>query len=25
MNHWPECIDIYHGASLGQRYSSLFK
>jgi len=18
MNHWPECIDIWHGTSLGQ-------
>jgi len=25
MNHWPECIDIWHGASLGQGDSSLFK
>jgi len=25
MNHQPECIDIEHGASLGQGDSSLFK
>jgi len=25
MNHWPECIDIWHGVSLGQGDSSLFK
>jgi len=25
MNHWPECIDILHGASLGLGDSSLFK
>jgi len=18
MNHWPECIDVWHGTSLGQ-------
>jgi len=23
MNHWPECIDIWHGVSLGQGDSSL--
>jgi len=25
MNHWPECIDIWHRTSLGQGDSSLFK
>jgi len=25
MNHWPECIDVWHGASLGPGYSSLLK
>jgi len=25
MNHWSECLDIYHGASLGQGDSNLFK
>jgi len=25
MNHWPEFINIWHGASLGQGDSSLFK
>jgi len=25
MNQWPECIDIWHGASLGKGNSSLFK
>jgi len=25
MNHWPECIDIWHGASLGLGDSCLFK
>jgi len=25
MNHWPECIDIWHGTFLGQGDSSLFK
>jgi len=25
MNHWPECIDIWLGASLGPGDSSLFK
>jgi len=25
MNHWPECIDIWHGTSLEQGDSSLFK
>jgi len=24
-DHWPECIDIWHGTSLGQAYSNLFK
>jgi len=24
MNHWPECIDIWHGTSLGPRYSVKF-
>jgi len=24
MNHWLECIDIWHGTSLGQGDSSLF-
>jgi len=24
MSHWPECIDIWHGASLGLGFSSLF-
>jgi len=25
INHWPECIDIWHGTSLGQEDSGLFK
>jgi len=25
MNHWPEWIDIWHGASLGQGDSNMFK
>jgi len=25
MNPWPECFDIWHGTSLGQGNSSLFK
>jgi len=25
MNLWPECIDIWHGTSLGQGDSNLFK
>jgi len=25
MNNWPECIDIWHGASLGLEDSSLSK
>jgi len=25
MNHWPKCFDIWHGTSLGQGDSSLFK
>jgi len=23
MNHWPECIDVWHGSSLGQGDSSV--
>jgi len=25
MNHWPECIDIWHGVSLGQGDLNVFK
>jgi len=25
MSHWPECIDIWHGASLGLGDTELFK
>jgi len=25
MNHWPECIDIWHETSLGQGDLTLFK
>jgi len=25
MNQWPECIDFWHGVSLGLGYSSWFK
>jgi len=25
MNHWPERIDIWHGASLGLGNTDLFK
>jgi len=25
MNHWPECIAIWHGSSLGQWDSTYFK
>jgi len=25
MNHWPECFDIWHGTSLVQGDSRLFK
>jgi len=25
MNHWPKCIVLWHGTSLGQGESTLFK
>jgi len=25
MNHWPECIDFWHGALLGLGDTDLFK
>jgi len=25
MNHWPECIDNWHGASFGQGDSNVFE
>jgi len=25
MNHWPECIDLWHGVSLGQGDTDLYK
>jgi len=25
MNHWPECIAFWHGASLGPEDTDLFK